>query len=72
MSDYFPERGMERGMATDKHEPCTASFFSARAPQFALGAIVRREDCFAERTLDEGLLDDEVQSFLVRMRGQFP
>ena len=51
---------MERGMATNKHEPCAASLFSARAPQYALGAIVRREDCFAEGTLDEGLLDDEV------------
>ena len=72
MSNCCPERGMERGMATNKHEPCAASLFSARAPQYALGAIVRREDCFAEGTLDEGLLDDELQSFGVRMRGQFP
>ena len=51
---------------------CAASVgITAIAIQVAFGGIVRCEDCFAEGTLDEGLVDDETESAVVRVRGQF-
>ena len=35
------------------------------------GGIVRCENCFAEGTLNKGLIDDEAESAVVRPRGQF-
>jgi hypothetical protein len=40
------------------------------AIQIATGGIVRCKDSFAEGTLDEGLVDDEAESAVVRPRGQ--
>lgn len=50
---------------------CAASLvgITAVAVQIALGGIVRCKDCFAEGTLNEGLVDDETESDVVRVRG---
>jgi hypothetical protein len=47
-----------------------ASLKTSIAVQIALGGIVGCKDCFGERTLDEGLVDDEAESAVVRVRGQ--
>lgn len=44
---------------------------TAIAIQVAFGGIIRRKDCLAEGTLNEGLVDDETESAVVRVRGQF-
>jgi hypothetical protein len=68
----LPERDMER-MGTNILVICAASLvrIAIVAIQIALGGIVRCEDCFAKGTLDEGLIDDEAESAVVRVRGQF-
>ena len=51
---------------------CAASLvgITGVAVQVALGGVVRCEDCFAEGTLEEGLLGDEAECVVVRPRGQ--
>jgi hypothetical protein len=60
-------------MGTNTLVICAASLvgITTIAIQIALGGIVRCKDCFAEGTLNEGFVDDETESAVVRVRGQF-
>ena len=48
-----------------------ASLETSIAVQIALGGIVGCKDGLSERSLDEGLVDDEAESAVVRVRSQF-
>jgi hypothetical protein len=51
---------------------CVASVgITSVAIQIAVSGIVRCKDRFAERALNEGLIDDEAESAVVRVRSKF-
>jgi hypothetical protein len=67
----LPKRDLKR-IGTNILVICVASVgITSIAIQIALGGIVRCKDCFAEGTLNEGLIEDEAESAVVRVRGQF-